>query len=591
MPVLKYLNDILDSVRDQDDGANADYIEKLKNADSDKLGLAICTTAGHVYAVGDCDYEFSIQSISKPFVYALALDIYGADEVHKYVGVEPSGDPFNELSLDDDTGRPANPLINAGAITVNQLIGGPEIPVADRVEKIRDYFSRLAGRELSIDQDIVESELKGADRNRSITYMLREVGMVTDEADDAVASYTSQCSVLVTVKDLAAMAATLANGGTQPVTGEKILSAEACRVTQAVMVSAGMYDASGRWMVNVGIPAKSGVAGGLIGTMPSQMGIASLSPRLDKQGNSVRGVKIFHELSSSLGLNLLSSNYYVAPGIRGFDRRGETVVVRLQGMINFLAAEKILYDLDRRDLGKRLVLDVSRVTSFNKAGRDLIKDGLMGFRDAGIEVGIYDPEHNLSDWEFSDGTTAEAIRDFTTSFSVPAPRKDVYSAITRPGDWWGGNVEGNAALEGSEFSSEFSSDAGERYMGMRVEEADDGKRVVWHVEPRGMENENPEWDNTSLIFDLQDDDSGQTKVNFTHRGLWPHDRGYEEAAETWRDRLAKGLQPLLDRLGRGGDGADASADEASADEAGGGTKSSDSSETPSDEPTGTITVD
>lgn len=167
----------------------------------------------------------------------------------------------------------------------------------------------------------------------------------------------------------------------------------------------------------------------------------------------------------------------------------------------------------------------------------------------------------------------------------------MYSAITRPGDWWGGNVEGNAALEGSEFSSEFSSDAGERYMGMRVEEADDGKRVVWHVEPRGMENENPEWDNTSLIFDLQDDDSGQTKVNFTHRGLWPHDRGYEEAAETWRDRLAKGLQPLLDRLGRGGDGADASADEASADEAGGGTKSSDSSETPSDEPTGTITVD
>lgn len=549
-PVLQYLNDILDRVRDQDAGANADYIEKLKRADPDKLGLAICTTAGHIYAAGDCDYEFSIQSISKPFVYALALDIYGAEEVHKHVGVEASGDPFNELSLDDETGRPANPLINAGAITVNQLIGGPDIPVEERIEKIRAYFSRLAGRDLSIDQDIYDSEMASADRNRAITYMLREVGMVTDEADDALAGYISQCSVLVTVRDLAVMAATLANGGTQPVTGEKILSAEACRVAQAVMVSAGMYDASGRWMVNVGIPAKSGVAGGLIGTMPAQMGIASLSPRLDKQGNSVRGVKIFHELSSGLGLNLLSSNFYVAPGIRGVERRGGTTVVRLQGMINFAAAEKILYGLEQRDLEGRVVLDVSRVTSFNKAGRDLIKDGLMQYRDAGVEVGIYDPEHNLSDWQFSDGTTAEAIRDFTTSFSVPASREDVYSAITRPGEWWGSKVEGNAATEGSEFSSE----SDDSYMGMKVQEADDGKRVVWHVEPRGMENENPEWNNTSLIFDLQDDDSGQTKVNFTHRGLWPHDHGYDEAAKTWRDRLAKGLQPLLDRIA-GGDGA------------------------------------
>lgn len=544
-PVPQYLSDILDTVRDQDSGANADYIEKLKNADSDKLGLAICTTAGHTYVAGDSDYEFSIQSISKPFVYALALDIYGAEEVHKYVGVEPSGDPFNELSLDDDTGRPANPLINAGAITVNQLIGGPEIPVDERVEKIRSYFSRLAGRELTVDEEIVASELAGADRNRAITYMLREVGMVTDEAEDAVSSYISQCSVLVNVKDLAAMAATLANGGTQPVTGEKILSAEACRVTQAVMVSAGMYDASGRWMVNVGIPAKSGVAGGLIGTMPSQLGIASLSPRLDKQGNSVRGVKIFHELSGGLGLNLLSSNYYVAPGIRGIEQRGETTVVRLQGMINFVAAEKILYGLERQKLHGGLVLDVSRVTSFNKAGRDLIKDGLMQYRDSGIEVGIYDPEHNLSDWEFSDGTTAEAIRDFTTSFSVPASREDVYSAITRPGDWWGAKVEGDAGVQGSEFSSE----SDDNYVGMKVEEADDGKRVVWHVEPRGMEKENREWDDTSVIFDLQDDDAGHTKVNFTHRGLWPHDHGYDEAVQTWRDRLDKRLQPLLDRLG------------------------------------------
>ena len=206
------------------------------------------------------------------------------------MGVEPSGEAFNALSLDDD-GRPANPLINAGAITVNQLIGGPDIPVEQRSEKLRDYFSRLAGRELSIDQRVLDSELDSAERNKAFAHMLRDGGMITDDAHDAVASYIAQCAVLVTVGDLAAMAATLANGGTQPVTGEKVLSAEAARIAQAVMVSSGMYDASGQWMVNVGIPAKSGVAGGLIGTLPGQLGIASLSPRLNKQGNSVRGAR------------------------------------------------------------------------------------------------------------------------------------------------------------------------------------------------------------------------------------------------------------------------------------------------------------
>ena len=196
LPVPQYLADILDTVRDQDEGERADYIEKLKNADPDKLGLALCTTAGHLYAVGDCEYEFSIQSVSKPFVYALALDIYGPEEVHKYVGVEPSGEGFNKLSLDRD-GRPANPLINAGAITVNQLIGGPNIPVKDRVEKIRDYLSRLAGRKLSIDEEIFESEIAGADRNMAIAHMLREVGMVVDEAYDAVSSYIYQCLSLI----------------------------------------------------------------------------------------------------------------------------------------------------------------------------------------------------------------------------------------------------------------------------------------------------------------------------------------------------------------------------------------------------------
>lgn len=535
--VTEHLQAILDSVRGQDSGEPADYIDVLKNADPDKLALAMCTTDGHLYAVGDADYEFSIQSISKPFVYALALDMYGPDEVHQHVGVEPSGEAFNKLSLDSD-GRPANPLINAGAITVNQLIGGPDIPVEQRSEKLRDYFSRLAGRELTIDQRVLESELETADRNKAFAHMLREAGTISDDAHDAVASYIAQCAVLVTVQDLAVMAATLAGGGTQPVTGEKIISAEAARLAQAVMVSAGMYDASGQWMVNVGIPAKSGVAGGLIGTLPGQLGIASLSPRLNKQGNSVRGVKIFRELSSSLGLNLLSSNFYVAPGIKSVERREDADIVELQGMINFTNAEKILRGLMYRRLPrKKLILDVSGVTGFNKAGRDLIKDGLMKFKDDGCEVAIYDPDHTLSDWTFADGTTAQAIRDFTASFSVPATREEVYRAITTPNSWWDQEAEGNAGEQGSEFHAQDRD--------FSVQEADDGKRVVWTVEPTDQENH--EWDDTSLIFDIEEDDDGETKVNFTHRGMRPHDRGYEEIAKTWKDRIAKGLQPLIGR--------------------------------------------
>lgn len=534
--VNDHLQAIVDSVRGEDGGEPADYIDVLKNADPDKLALAMCTTDGHLYAIGDADYEFSIQSISKPFVYALALDMYGPDEVHQHVGVEPSGEAFNKLSLDND-GRPANPLINAGAITVNQLIGGPDIPVEQRSEKLRDYFSRLAGRELAIDQRVLESELETADRNKAFAHMLREAGTISDDAHDAVASYIAQCAVLVTVKDLAVMAATLANGGKQPVTGEKIVSSEAARLAQAVMVSAGMYDASGQWMVNVGIPAKSGVAGGLIGTLPGQLGIASLSPRLNKQGNSVRGVKIFRELSSSLGLNLLSSNFYVAPGIKSVERREGADIVELQGMINFTNAEKILRGLMHRRLPrKKLIVDVSGVTGFNKAGRDLIKDGLMKFKDDGCEVAIYDPDHTLSDWTFADGTTAQAIRDFTASFSVPATREEVYRAITTPNSWWDQEAEGNAGEQGGEFHAQDRD--------FSVQEADDGKRVVWTVEP--TDQENSEWDDTSLIFDISEDD-GETKVNFTHRGMRPHDRGYEEIAKTWKDRIAKGLQPLIGR--------------------------------------------
>lgn len=409
-PIPEYLADLLDDVRDQDGGDVASYIPELAAADPSRLAIAFCTTSGHVYSAGDADVEFTIQSISKPFVYALAVQELGADAVAEVVGMEPSGEAFNELSLDDNDKRPVNPMINAGAIAVNQLINGEDSTVEERVEKIRVLFSRLAGRELTMDSSLCSSELEGADRNLSIAHMLRSYDIIHDDAHDAVTSYTGQCAILVTVRDLAIMAATLANGGTQPITGEHILDPKTCRLTLAVMSSAGMYDGAGRWMANVGIPAKSGVAGGLIGNLPGQLGIATLSPRLDAQGNSHRGVKIFERLSEDMGMHLMASDYYSAPGIRSITRDGDHTIVRLQGTINFSAAESILHDLTSQTLGgSEMVLDISRVTSFNLVGRRMVKEGLRRFREQGFDVAVYDPEGVLTDLEFSDGTTADTV--------------------------------------------------------------------------------------------------------------------------------------------------------------------------------------
>ena len=198
-------------------------------------------------------------------------------------------------------------------------------------------------------------------------------------------------------------------------------------------------------------------------------------------------------------------------------------------MINFAIAEKNLYALRRMRLAPRLVLDVSRVTSFNKAGRDLIKDGLMQFRDQGVDVSIYDPDQAMSDYEFSDGTTARAIREFTTSFSVPGSRDEVFSAFTKPNEWFDGE---DSEFDGFDGFAEFES--------ADVEESDDGTRVVWKAD---------EDDDAELVFDFHDDESGsgQTKVSLTRRGAGSEEKGYADAAKGWRERLAKGLQPWLKR--------------------------------------------
>ena len=405
-PIPFYLREILDHVRDDKRGKVADYIPELAVANPDYLGAAMCTTTGHVYWAGDADIEFTMQSISKPFVYALALQELGLEAVRSIVGMEPSGEAFNELSLNRDDHRPVNPMINAGAIAVTQLINGVDSGVDERVERIRSYMSRLAGHELHIDESVSGSELENAECNLALAHMLRNYNIIEDEAHDAVLTYTRQCSIRVTVKDLAVMSATLANGGRQPITDDKILDADVCRLTLALMSSAGMYDGAGRWMAEVGIPAKSGVAGGLLGTLPGQLGVATFSPRLNEEGNSVRGVEAFKLLSKDMGLHLMSTEerYGVQPIRRIVDEDTATVIY-LQGVLNFNAAETVLHELERYDLSTaKVVLELSNVTATNRMGRRMLKEGLRRIRESGFDIELVDPDHELEDLKMSDGT-------------------------------------------------------------------------------------------------------------------------------------------------------------------------------------------
>ena len=412
-PIPDYLGDLLDEVRDERGGAVPTYIPELSKADPEWLGLALCTTSGNIYSAGDDEVEFTIQSLSKPFAYALAIEDAGMDAVFEAVGLEPSGEAFNELSLGDD-GRPVNAMINAGAITVNQLINGPDSSVDDRVEIIRQFLSALAGRDLEIDERSAETEVEGADRNLTLAHMLRSYDIITDSAHDAVLSYTRQCSVKVTVRDLAVMAATLANGGVHPWTERQLVEPNVARLTLSVMNSSGMYDAAGSWQARVGIPAKSGVSGGILGTLPNQLGIAALSPRLDESGNSVRGVKIFEELSEEMGLHLMNGTGIIgSESVRTIEHHGEDSVVVLQGPIDFSAAETALHKLAGVNLtGERVVLDLERVTHAQPIGVKMLGEGLRRLREQGQDIACLDPEGYLVDNKLDDGTLVPEFDEY-----------------------------------------------------------------------------------------------------------------------------------------------------------------------------------
>jgi glutaminase len=285
-----------------DRGDVATYIPELAKADPSWFGIALATTDGHIYEVGDSQQAFTIQSISKPFTYGMALEEFGPTKVFEHVGVEPSGDVFNSIELQNGSNRPYNPMINSGAITVTALL---HARYGTRTfEYLLDRFSIIAGRQLSLDRSVYESERRTGHRNRAIAYLLLNFGLVHEEADAALDVYFRQCSIQVTCRDLAMMAGTLSNMGRHPVTGRSAYSITHVKDMLSIMFTCGMYDYSGQWAYRVGVPAKSGVSGGVLAVVNRQIGIATYSPRLDPCGNSCRGIEVCSDLASRLGLHV-----------------------------------------------------------------------------------------------------------------------------------------------------------------------------------------------------------------------------------------------------------------------------------------------
>ena len=298
-------------------GALANYIPELAAVDPDRFGIAIATAeGGKLYTVGDTDHPFTIQSVSKAFVFCLALELAGCDAVLERVGVEPSGDAFNAIIFDPYTNRPFNPMVNAGAITVAGVVH--DIAGAGAFDLILDRLSDAAGRRLSMDEAVYRSEAETGHRNRAIGHLLRNVGALQGSVDDVVDLYFRQCSILVTAADLARMGATLAHLGQNPRTGRHVFELTAVRNTLAVMFTCGMYDDSGNWAYDVGVPAKSGVGGGIVGVVNRQLGIGTFSPRLDPKGNSVRGVAAFKEIGNELGLHVFDCSNFGSTFMRAF---------------------------------------------------------------------------------------------------------------------------------------------------------------------------------------------------------------------------------------------------------------------------------
>ncbi len=390
-PLLRFIKETHAEFSRIDEGEVASYIPELGKANPDHFGIAVATTDGHVYEAGDTQVPFTIQSVSKAMVFALALDLLGAERVEAAIGVEPSGEAFNSIRLRADN-KPFNAMVNAGAIACSGLIA--ESAGDEAFELIRQALGRFAGRDLGVDAAVFESERSTGDRNRAIAYLLRTYGGVAGDVDRLLDVYFRQCSVLVTARDLAVMGATFANHGVNPLTGVTVASNYAVARTLAVMSSSGMYDFAGEWIYRVGVPAKSGVGGGILAALPSQLGLGTFSPRLDMHGNSVRGIRTCEAISEAFDLHMLSRRDDVRtcivadydfrtvpskPGRQPHEqdilsaRSGAIRAIELAGKLSFASMDYVTRRLtDPAGVPEFLILNLHRVATITDAGLRLL---------------------------------------------------------------------------------------------------------------------------------------------------------------------------------------------------------------------------
>ena len=426
-PLLRFLTDSHSEFSAETGGAVADYIPELSTADPERFGISLATIDGHVYEVGDTRIPFTIQSISKAFVFALALDTLGAARVESAIGVEPSGDPFNSIRLNAEN-HPFNPMVNSGAIAVSGLIR--EARGDGAFEYIREALGRFAGRDLDVDEKVFASESATGDRNRAIAYLLRNSAVIKDDVGAVLEIYFRQCSVLTTARDIAIMAATLANRGINPVTGKQVVTPYAVSRTLSVMTSSGMYDYAGEWIYRVGIPAKSGVGGGILAALPARLGLGTYSPRLDSHGNSVRGIKVCEALSSHYDLHMLNrsddarnsiiADYHIGKSSSRRSRRPDEQnildahyedvrVMELTGTLTFANIDYIYRQVATRARPLYIIFDLRRVASLTRAAARLLTEGFRELAAFNITVVLSGADRSSTAWqtvsEWTDGIT------------------------------------------------------------------------------------------------------------------------------------------------------------------------------------------
>lgn len=431
-PLLRFLERCHQEFFADSGGAVADYIPELGKANPAHFGISLATLDGHVYEVGDTRLPFTIQSMSKPFVFALALDTLGAAQVESAIGVEPSGDPFNSIRLNADN-HPFNPMVNAGAITCSGLIR--EAKGDGAFDYIREALGRFAGRALAVDDAVFASESATGDRNRAIAYLLRTSHVIKQDVGSVLETYFRQCAVLVTARDIAVMAATLANRGINPVTGEQVVTPYAVSRTLSVMTSSGMYDYAGEWIYRVGIPAKSGVGGGILAALPARLGLGSYSPKLDSHGNSVRGIKVCEALSLHYDLHMLNrsddartsiiADYDIGKNPSRRDRRPherkilathhrEVRVMELVGTLSFSNVDYVSRQLAAKPRPQFVIFDLRRVTSMTRAGARLVAEEFRELASHNVIVVLSGIKRGSRDWKTIGEWTAgiSNVRDF-----------------------------------------------------------------------------------------------------------------------------------------------------------------------------------